>query len=180
MIFLDLDGVIVDFATASLRLHNRLDVLHDWPPGEWSISKLIGLSESDFWQPIDFAGEHFWSDLGSYHWKQELYDACGDKFTICTSPSYAASSCAGKKVWLNREFGRGFRNYVLTSQKHLMAKPGHLLIDDNDNNVKNFREHGGRAILFPQPWNSNHHMVPQRMHYVKLKINHYMEGSLCT
>lgn len=43
---------------------------------------------------------------------------------------------------------------MLGEHKHLFAKRGSLLIDDNEAAVRKFREHGGSAILFPQPWNS--------------------------
>ena len=46
-----------------------------------------------------------------------------------------------------------------------------LLIDDNDTNVDRFRERGGRAILFPQPWNRNHSLAEDRMSYLEDELS---------
>jgi hypothetical protein len=45
---------------------------------------------------------------------------------------------------------------MLGSQKWLMAKPEHILIDDSDENCTLFRENGGQAVIVPRVWNSLH------------------------
>ena len=52
----------------------------------------------------------------------------------------------------------------------LCAQAGALLIDDSDHNVIQFRNHGGQAILFPQIWNSNHHL-PDPLAHVERELN---------
>jgi 5'(3')-deoxyribonucleotidase len=44
---------------------------------------------------------------------------------------------------------------VFTSHKELLADDDSCLIDDDEKNIKAFREAGGNALLFPQPWNGH-------------------------
>jgi hypothetical protein len=71
----------------------------------------------------------------------------------------------GKVHWLQQFFDPRFRRYMLGSHKHLMAKPGVVLIDDSDAKCEKFIEAGGGAILFPQPWNSNYDQIDARKPY---------------
>lgn len=56
-----------------------------------------------------------------------------------------------------------------------MRRPGRVLIDDNDTNCAKWREHGGTAILFPQPWNSDHTKVSERIHVVGERLVEAMQ-----
>jgi hypothetical protein len=71
---------------------------------------------------------------------------------------------------MQRHLGRSFRDFLIGPSKHLLAKPDVALIDDRHGNVRSFREHGGRAVLFPQPWNANHH-VEDRLPYVMSQMS---------
>lgn len=74
-----------------------------------------------------------------------------------SSPTLDADCVAGKLEWIQgRTPSWMHRQYMIGCTKHLCAKPGALLIDDSDNKVTAFREHGGHAILVPRPWNSLH------------------------
>jgi hypothetical protein len=159
-VFLDVDGVIADFAGASAALHGRGPSLDWWPLGAYDMAAAMGLSEPEFWAPINDAGADFWAGLAPLPWAEDLVQCimrqCSG-FTLLTSPSRHPSSAHGKVQWIHRMFGTGFRNYMIGSQKHLLSRwPGAILIDDFHANVAAFREHGGRAILFPQRWNANH------------------------
>lgn len=158
MIFVDLDGVCVDFIGAALLLHGR-DVeatLADWPNAVWDVSTVLGIKPAEFWKTIDEAGEDWWATLPAYPWMAPLLEmvAKKDDFIFATSPSRFAGSSSGKVRWMQRTFGRSWRSYMLGEHKHLFAKPGALLIDDNEAACEKFEAHGGKAILFPQPWNS--------------------------
>jgi hypothetical protein len=76
--------------------------------------------------------------------------------TILTSPSKDPAAAAGKTRWLQSVFGRDFRSYLIGPDKQSCARPGAVLIDDRDENCDSFRQAGGRAIVFPQRWNSGH------------------------
>lgn len=93
--------------------------------------------------------------------------------TILTSPSLAPSCLEGKVRWLYEHFpkekGRHFSDFLIGNQKHLLAWPGRVLIDDAEANVEKFRSAGGEAILFPQVWNGNFE-VEDRLAYVKNQL----------
>ena len=166
-IFLDMDGVISDFIGGACRLFDRPDLLTNWPLGDRDATKAFGLNVSQFWGRIDAAGADYWANLEPYPWLDELLRSLGDfaPFTILSAPSLGVECPTGKLRWLRQHFGNGFRDHLFGHQKHFCAKPGHVLIDDSETNVTNFREHGGAAILFPQPWNT-HHAIIDRMAFV--------------
>ena len=60
-------------------------------------------------------------------------------------------------------------DFMIGTQKYLLAKPDVVLIDDQHKNIDLFREHGGQAILFPQPWNENY-AITDRIGYVKSEL----------
>ena len=72
---------------------------------------------------------------------------------------------------MQNRFGRGFRDFLIGPPKWICARPDQLLIDDNDGNVESFRERGGQAILFPQPWNLNHRLCGDRMGYLSDELS---------
>ena len=171
-VFLDMDGVLCDFARAALRLHGRSDILPRWPPGEWSIPKVLGMSRQEFWSKIDAVGSPFWYELSAYRWMNALLEMIEPQapFTILTSPSKDAACATGKIQWLRKHLSPTFDGFMIGSRKHLCAQAGALLIDDSDHNVIQFRNHGGQAILFPQIWNSNHHL-PDPLAHVERELN---------
>jgi len=111
-----------------------------------------------------------------YPWVESMMGSLLRRFpercTILTSPTWHGSSAQGKIAWMNRVLApiagkRAFRDYVITPQKHLLANASALLIDDRQFAVKSFADHGGQALLFPQPWNSGHHDVEHRSETVR-------------
>lgn len=155
-IYLDMDGVLCDFVGAALRVHKRMDALDAWPKGEWDIANVLGVKEHEFWARIDYHGEHFWADLQPYPWMNglvKMLSCYSIPIMIASSPSYDPYSAAGKLLWLDRYLPQFRRRYFFGGAKHLLASPWAVLIDDNDKNVDEFRKSGGKAVLFPQPWN---------------------------
>lgn len=160
--FLDIDGVLADFAGAAAALHGRDPSLDWWPTGHYDMARVLGMTDLEFWAPINECGSDFWASLGTLPWAQDLVQMvmceCSG-FTLTTSPSRHPSSAHGKTEWIHRMFGSSFRNYMIGPPKHLLSKwPGAILIDDYHVNVATFREYGGRAILFPQKWNAHHNL----------------------
>jgi len=159
-IFLDMDGVIADFVRPAISLHGRDpdEVLANWPAGTFDVAKVLGLTTKEFWKPITIAGWRWWVGLPHYSWSDDLLNVvqsfAGDDWLFASSPSRSCQSASGKIAWLQRRFGSHFRKYMLGEHKHLFAKSGAVLIDDREQSVIEFREAGGEAILFPQPWNS--------------------------
>ena len=150
-ILLDMDGVSVNTNKSFLEANG----FHEsFPVTKWEISEECGMSAKEFWGNIAKV-ENLWRDAEEHPWFQELYDSLKHrgKATFCTSPTLEAN-CAKEKIeWLQDRFGKEFRNFIITPGKRLFAKPGSVLIDDNMDNCRIFEANGGKAILFPQPWN---------------------------
>lgn len=158
MIFCDYDDVLVDFVTAALEVHGRVDVLKNYPAGVWHLKDVLGISRDDFWKPIDAEGPGFWAGLAPLPWAEELLallDAT-DEVAIATAPHPHPHCYAGKFLSLTGHFGGRFadpRKHHVGAAKESHARASAILIDDNPANVHAFITAGGEAILFPQPWN---------------------------
>jgi 5'(3')-deoxyribonucleotidase len=154
-ILLDMDGVTVQCVQAMLRLHGCEDRMATWPKGEYALEDVCGVDRPTFWAKVEEASPDIWIDMEEYPYfdamVKELTE-CGEVFFL-SSPGWSAASAQGKIIWLQNRFGRAFRHYVLTNQKHLLARPDAILVDDFGRNCEAFREGGGRAVLYPRPWN---------------------------
>jgi len=169
-ILLDMDGVITDFLSRALALHDAEDLLQQWPQGVSDAPEALGLSKDDFWKPIDAVGTEFWETLPTYPWSRELVEQLQEvaPVTILTNPGNQSASCvAGKVQWLKGQLPGV--PYLMGPEKHLCAKPGAVLIDDRTKNVTSFSAAGGQTILFPQPWNTEG-SIGDRLGFVQQKI----------
>lgn len=169
-IYLDMDGVICDFVSAALQLHKKdpSRVRETWPRGKYdALPSLCGWkSEKRFWDLIDansvdvtYNTRSFWIDrVEAYPWADRLWDICEARAPtwILTSPSRSAWSAYGKIQWLKNWKGEKFRQYVIAPEKHHIARPHALLIDDNPRNIRAWGKRGGAAILFPRLWNERY------------------------
>ena len=172
MIFVDMDGVLCDFVGEAMRLHGATYDEATWPRLEWAVEKVLDVTADQLWARIEreevLGG--FWCQLQPYPWLVSLLDLVGAfdfQFRIATSPS-RSSRCPGQKAaWLYEHLGIGPDRYHMGSAKHFLAGPGRILIDDNDTNCAKWREHGGTAFLFPQPWNSAHDQMGDRLSIVR-------------
>lgn len=175
-ICLDVDGVLVDFvsATADLLGHDPDKVLSSWVLGNYDLAASLGMSNDDIWRKIDSAGENFWANIRTYPWFDQLVELCNAKaaeVVLCTSPSLHHESASGKLRWIQQHFGPKFRNYLIGAPKHFCARPGAVLIDDSEHNCEMFREYGGAAILFPRKWNSGFLFAENPIGYVVARMD---------
>ena len=158
-ILLDMDGVVADFVSAACVLfgkdpraeHSRLTSERGWNFfADW------GYTPTDFWAGIDRAGEDFWIGIKPEPWASHLYDGLRTLAPVyfCSSAALTPSAWSGKIKWLREFVGIGhFNDVVLTTHKHLLARPTNCLIDDNQDNIDAFERFGGKTILFPRLWN---------------------------
>ncbi len=171
-ILLDMDGVIADFMGAILELHGQRELADKWPDGEADYAGVLGMTKDEFWKPVDGLGGRFWAGFPPYPWLNELLALLRETapFTISTSPSRSAACASAKVEWLREHFQEPlYMDFMIGTQKYLLAKPDVVLIDDQHKNIDKFREHGGQAILFPQPWNSNF-AITDRIGYVRSEL----------
>ena len=149
---LDVDGVLGDFVSASLEIHNRpeshddctqYDYYENWP-----------LTAQEFWKPIHDEGMAFWAGIEPYPWAQELYGRLSElgKVTISTSPNNDVYCASGKALWLEEHLGIRPKDCMIGSRKDLFVGNA-ILIDDSEHNGRKFISKGGECFLFPRPWN---------------------------
>ncbi len=155
-ILCDADGVLTDFFSAALDAHGMLHLAADWPPGEWDMPMVMGLTQEQFWRPLD--NYEFWRNKikmchGAHEFFAELKKL--GPVTICTAPSEDPMSIAGKINMLRAELGKDIA-VMAGSRKYLMAKHGNVLVDDNDANCDLFAASGGEYVMVPRPWNRLH------------------------
>lgn len=185
--FLDMDGVLCDFMTGAMAAHDETYDESEWPVGVWDVEKVLDCSAEEFWRAIDAQGVWFWSDLCPFDWTATLLRRLRGRFdevVITTSPSKSPHSYAGKKHWLDKYLVSKIHPLIFTNRKELLAGPDRLLIDDGDHNVKRFRDAGGSAVSFPQPWSESwskyndevHHDGRNRVEFVMEQVA-IVEGS---
>lgn len=175
IIYLDLDGVCTEFINSCI-VANNLDpnvIIPLWKEkfrGEFSAYKVFGIKNSEFWKNVEKQGEEFWSEMGTYPWFKELYsELCKiGKVYFLTSPSQSPNSLSGKLKWLQKHFGRGFKDYIITPQKELLATEKSYLIDDYPENIDKFKTAGGNGVLFPQFWNTKDEIEDKVTYIVKM------------
>lgn len=155
--FVDMDGVLVDFVGGALQRVGR--EFPDWPPGEFNMSKVLGMASHRFWERLN--GADFWSGLSptpECHPLMAHLESTFGSWDICilSSPTRDPQCLAGKVMWLEKHLPDYRRRFLLGPEKRFCAGPDNLLIDDADHKVDAFRNAGGCAILFPRPWNRLH------------------------
>lgn len=157
-IYLDMDGVLCDFVTPAMTVHGRPELLQPgaWPKGVYTLEEVLGVTKSQFWEPIDNLDYPFWSMLPAYPWWQTLLHVSMARAyqVVILSKPHGPQSTAGKHYWLTHHFGHDFDRYAFTPHKHLLAGRGKVLIDDCEANIREWRNAGGIGLLFPQPWNN--------------------------
>jgi hypothetical protein len=154
-VFLDLDGVVCDFVRPSYEIHGLAHALDFCPPTVYDYWNEMGLTEKEFWAPIESAGFDWWAQLPCLPWTYDLLSFLDDVcpgFEFATKP-YNADSAAGKWNWLDRYSPDEKRH--LTSDKSSLSGPGRILIDDSPQQIFKWQENGGTGILFPASYNVN-------------------------
>jgi len=158
-----MDGVVAHWFDGFANLFNLTDEEHEElrefyiknqyvedcpvrPRAEWE--KWKELSNRDNGQ--------FWADLSPLPWAKRLYDYFNDleiveEVAFLTSPGRDYTLCwERKREWLEKHIGTN--NVVITTNKYHCARKGAVLVDDTLKHIKQFEEHGGKGILWPNPF----------------------------
>ncbi|MCA9013750.1 MAG: hypothetical protein KDA77_00330 [Planctomycetaceae bacterium] len=173
-IYLDMDGVLVDWFGGVCRLYERnKDYAEDhWPIGG-ATECALQIDGDKMWEHIDLGGIHWWANLKPFPWVGELlslFSGRVDQLSILSSPANSAYAATGKILWIKQHVPGLADRVHLTADKHLLAREGALLIDDNDENCRNFIEAGGQAIVFPQAWNEERICRHRPVDYLKARL----------
>ncbi|MBR5154456.1 MAG: hypothetical protein IKW58_01890 [Alphaproteobacteria bacterium] len=135
MIFLDMDGVLVDFDGEFERKHGILP---------------YKLPRQELWQ-IVLDTKDYWVDLPKLSDADELVSYLSKfGFKILTGlPQYGFDKAEKeKKMWLDKHYG--IKEGViccLSKDKQIYGKEGDILIDDRAPNIERWVEMGGIGIL---------------------------------
>jgi 5'(3')-deoxyribonucleotidase len=157
---LDLDGILVDFYQGTKDL---LQLPDSWnlPPGEWDVCKVLNQSLEEITKNMD---EKFWANLSWMPDGREILKMVENHFgqdnvILWTSPLDREGCMEGKRKWIQKHLPSCYHTHHRTIMGGVKWLGGHtdtVLIDDFDHNVTPFRKRGGRAILYPRLWNTNH------------------------
>jgi 5'(3')-deoxyribonucleotidase len=169
-VFLDMDGVLVDFRRGVCEIFGQKD-----DPASWTFW--------EYWEGVTTGNvnakcnDYFWKYLNWTHDGQEIEQAIRDKFNsdniyLLTTPMLNTGSGTGKLQWIKWHMPWVYSRTIISyAPKSLLAGPNTLLIDDKDENIEEFRAAGGRGILVPRPWNKNHDCQRSTLDYVKHKLD---------
>jgi len=125
----------------------------------WCDCEIIGCTEQELWDKIDGVGPSFWEKIQPYPWVQSLLDSIHKRFGLentylLSNPGRSTSSPSGKLAWVKRYMPEVLHDRLITTgHKYMLAGANRTLIDDDEENCETFKAAGGRAVLFPQPWN---------------------------
>jgi len=155
LIYIDLDGVLVDILKGLCTLFKLPHLYDRWPQND-RVSRVLGISDAAVWKAVACHSPRWWVQLPVYPHARELVGMLQDHapIRICTRPAEDPMSAAGKLIWMQNFFGDwAFDHYHLTRHKEELARPDRLLVDDQDHNCEAFAAAGGQVIQFPQPYN---------------------------
>lgn len=146
-IYFDMDGVLCDF-------DKRCDELSCWRED----------NHRPDWTKMSKIGSEFWSLMEPIPEGMELYNSIkkfADEHNIqvgILSAIHLECGVAGKHSWIKHylDLPSNLVNIVSNGKmKYILASPDILLIDDNENNVRDFISAHGNAILFDR---NNHNI----------------------
>jgi len=133
-IYCDLDGVLVDFSQGYYDL-TGIDL------------KGKHYNDEKFWDPVNKSGYDFWVNLkrtknGKKLWKYiKKYNP-----DILSTPSNQIESRIGKYDWVKRELLDARLILRSADRKKDFADYNSILIDDNMNNINDWKNAGGITI----------------------------------
>jgi len=157
MIYLDMDGVLVDFVTGISRQHNRPNPYDDpQNHGKYNMEELWGITADEFLRPCGF---DFWANLPPMEDFQD-YKTLPVHGILTRPTSTNTEECrAGKLAWVRRHWPEMSGRVYFEREKARYAARGVILIDDDDKNIESWRTSGGIGVQVPRPWNSLHDLV---------------------
>ncbi|MFN9112478.1 MAG: hypothetical protein ACK5XN_20625, partial [Bacteroidota bacterium] len=92
-IYLDMDGVLVDFVGGVLAHHN-IDPSEQANIKSWDFFQQFGIAEQEFWNNTA-ASSGFWQHLPAYPYAHDVMDLCrmyAEQVIICTSNGCEAAA----------------------------------------------------------------------------------------
>ena len=138
IIYSDMDGVLTDFDSHFYKSTN----------GIFPSAYEAKYGTDEFWRHIDNIGIKFWTEMpwmsdGKIYWDYiKKYNP-----KLLSAPSHDKSSKIGKHVWVKNHLPGTKLILSPASQKQRYASPNIILIDDKEENIKQWRKARGIGIL---------------------------------
>lgn len=162
ILYLDMDGVLADFDHAIKQHCPELETSDIFPDYESREAKVNAICESNpdiFHNLITIPGA-----INAVKRLDEIYDI----YFLSTPMENVPLSYAGKRVWLEKHFGKiAYKKLILTHRKDLAI--GHYLVDDRTRNGAG--EFTGEHIHFGSPryinWDTTLFYLESVVHHVK-------------
>lgn len=178
-VFLDMDGVLTNFHKGVYGIFNQ--------PYEY-LKQIVW----NFWEAWDKpvtredvnikCNTNFWEHLEWMHDGHKIIEVIlrnfrSENIYLLTNPIVGgAGTATGKILWVEKHLPNFYNQIIITQlSKGLLAKPNTLLIDDNDNCIKEFKQAGGQTILIPRPWNLKHKKADISFAVLEEEINKLIE-----
>jgi len=137
-IYLDMDGVLVDFDQQFKDLTGMM-------PREFEAK----YGSTGFWEAIDKAGVGFWRGMSWMPGGEALYNRASQfDHELLSSPSRSELSKIGKRLWRRDKTPSTKLTLSRSYLKKNYAAPNHILIDDREDNIQQWRDAGGIGILY--------------------------------
>lgn len=155
-IFLDLDGVVVDWIGGCCKSVGLNDIQKEENKERLKngdrVYDILGITEKEMWDRINDDGEKWWINLEILPWGKKLYKELNKVGDVCflSSPSENSNSFSGKAEWIKKHFGKC--PFLLGEPKQFCAMKESVLIDDSKWKVDLFREWGGNAYIWPNQY----------------------------
>jgi hypothetical protein len=158
-VFVDMDGCLTDFTRAFQEaskgwvIKDKQGNVIDTADGSLSFEEFKNnYSNSQAWKIVMRGGLGFWENMEWMSDGKELWNYVNSTFgsaEILSAPSSDPNSAKGKLIWCKRELNPQpvKVNLVPAKDKHIFAKPNHILIDDKDLNIQQWKEKGGIGVL---------------------------------
>ena len=182
-LFLDLDGVLIDWCKGAHEIHEITLDQHVWQyklgPEGWDWHKTVGMTSKELFEPMD---KYFWENLEWTKDGREIFTLCEtmfpDNMCFLTNPHNPSESIPGRLNWLDANCTKFKDRTLFGACKFVCARPNAVLVDDYDENIDDWRAHGGIGVLLPRPWNSNFYILNRQsaVNYLSQKLEGILHG----
>lgn len=169
-VFLDLDGVLVNFRKG---IHDAFNVPYDYStlsPKWYFWEDWPGIAFNDVNRTCT---EAFWQNLEWTHDGERIFKYLEERIDpknifLLTTPMPNVGSWTGKMLWIRKHLPAYEKRLIITTApKHILARPNRLLIDDKDENINEFRQAGGRTIIIARSWNQAREHAQKTFHKLR-------------
>jgi hypothetical protein len=161
-LFMDLDGVLADLESYVVQLFGP-----PAKPAAWHYSERYSqIPESEIWNKINWAAIEPTREFPDLLTLMAEYDS----YLITSPTAIRQPECAfGKTVFVEKYLRQYQRRLLIVPSKckRLLAASNHILVDDSDRNINEWRQDGGIGILCPQSYNLASDYADQKVEYIR-------------